>query len=86
MIIDRPIVNILCLFNIFFNLILQIIDRDINPYVDEWEKAKLFPAHHVMKKFGEAGLLGLTKPTGIDLVNFWICIVCVSYDGFNGFS
>jgi len=39
-----------------------IIDADINPYCDEWEKAEIYPAHEVMKKFGEAGLLGLSKP------------------------
>jgi citronellyl-CoA dehydrogenase len=39
-----------------------IIDRDVNPYVDEWEKNDIFPAHQVFKKFGEAGLLGISKP------------------------
>ncbi|HEX2889500.1 acyl-CoA dehydrogenase family protein [Vineibacter terrae] len=39
-----------------------IIDRDINPHVDEWEEAGIFPAHEVFKKLGEAGLLGIHKP------------------------
>jgi citronellyl-CoA dehydrogenase len=39
-----------------------IIERDVNPYVDEWEKNDIFPAHQVFKKFGEAGLLGISKP------------------------
>ena len=39
-----------------------IIDREVNPYVDEWEKNDIFPAHQVFKKFGEAGLLGISKP------------------------
>ena len=30
----------------------------INPYAKEWEAEKIFPAHKVFKKFGEAGLLG----------------------------
>ncbi len=33
--------------------------RDIIPYVQEWERAELFPAHDVFKKLGSAGLLGL---------------------------
>lgn len=40
----------------------KLIDSEINPYVDEWEKAKLFPAKEVFKKFGQAGLLGINKP------------------------
>ena len=39
-----------------------IIERDVNPYVDEWEKNDIFPAHEVFKKFGQAGLLGISKP------------------------
>jgi citronellyl-CoA dehydrogenase len=40
----------------------RLIDEDINPYVDEWEEAGIFPAHEVFKKLGNLGLLGLTKP------------------------
>lgn len=40
----------------------KIIEKDINPYVDEWEAACRFPAHHVFKKLGTAGFLGLNKP------------------------
>ena len=40
----------------------QIIDKHINPHVDEWEAAGAFPAHEVFKIFGEAGLLGLKYP------------------------
>ena len=40
----------------------RIIEKDINPYVDEWEKEGQFPAHQVFKKLGDAGLLGVTKP------------------------
>ena len=39
-----------------------IIDRDINPHVDKWEEAGIFPAHEVFKKLGNAGLLGINKP------------------------
>ena len=41
----------------------RFIVDEINPHVDEWEAAELFPAHEVFKKLGDLGLLGLTKPT-----------------------
>ncbi|XP_062508683.1 probable acyl-CoA dehydrogenase 6 [Corticium candelabrum] len=40
----------------------KLIDEHINPYVDEWEYVKSFPAHEVLKKLGKAGFLGVTKP------------------------
>ncbi len=40
----------------------RVIDNEINPHVDAWEKAEQFPAHEVFKKLGDLGLLGLTKP------------------------
>ncbi len=40
----------------------RYITEHINPHVDEWEAAEIFPAHEVFKGLGELGLLGLTKP------------------------
>ena len=40
----------------------RVIEKDINPFVDQWEAEGIFPAHQVFKKLGDAGLLGLTKP------------------------
>lgn len=40
----------------------RYIDEQINPHVDEWEEAEIFPAHKVFKGLGDLGLLGLTKP------------------------
>jgi citronellyl-CoA dehydrogenase len=40
----------------------RFIDDEINPHVDEWEAAEIFPAHEVFKKLGQLGYLGLTKP------------------------
>jgi citronellyl-CoA dehydrogenase len=40
----------------------RFIAEEINPHVDEWEEAEIFPAHQVFKRLGELGLLGLTKP------------------------
>ena len=38
----------------------RLIDTEINPYVEEWEEAEMFPAHEVFKKLGDAGFLGIT--------------------------
>ncbi|MGE0659167.1 MAG: acyl-CoA dehydrogenase family protein [Reyranellaceae bacterium] len=40
----------------------SVIERDINPHMDEWEKDGIFPAHEVFRKLGNAGLLGVDKP------------------------
>jgi citronellyl-CoA dehydrogenase len=40
----------------------KFIDQEINPHVDEWEEAEIFPAHEVFKKMGDAGFLGVHKP------------------------
>lgn len=40
----------------------RFIDTEINPHVEEWEEAEIFPAHELFKKMGALGLLGLTKP------------------------
>jgi len=42
----------------------KLIDSEINPFVDEWEAAEIFPAHEVFKKLGQAGFLGINKPVG----------------------
>ena len=41
----------------------RFIASEINPHVDEWEAAEIFPAHEVFRKLGDLGLLGLCKPT-----------------------
>src|SRR5580765_1548347 len=41
----------------------KIIAAEINPFVDEWEQAGIFPAHELFKKLGNLGFLGLNKPT-----------------------
>ena len=40
----------------------DFVEKEINPHVDEWEKAGAFPAHEVFKKAGRLGLLGISKP------------------------
>ncbi|XP_061122845.1 probable acyl-CoA dehydrogenase 6 [Syngnathus typhle] len=40
----------------------KIIDKEINPYVDQWEAEGKFPAHKIFKILGNAGFLGVNKP------------------------
>ena len=40
----------------------KFVETEINPYVDEWEDAEIFPAHAVFKKLGDAGFLGINRP------------------------
>jgi citronellyl-CoA dehydrogenase len=40
----------------------KFIEAEINPFVDEWEKAEIFPAHEVFQKMGKLGFLGVNKP------------------------
>jgi len=40
----------------------KFVAAEINPYIDEWEAAGLFPAHELFKKMGNQGFLGITKP------------------------
>ncbi len=40
----------------------RFIDSDINPFVDEWEAAEIFPAKEVFRKLGALGMLGVSKP------------------------
>jgi citronellyl-CoA dehydrogenase len=47
---------------LFRESVRRFIDQEINPYVDEWEEAGIFPAHELFKKAGDLGLLGLSYP------------------------
>jgi citronellyl-CoA dehydrogenase len=41
---------------------LKFIEREINPYMEQWEADEIFPAHALFKKLGDAGFLGVSKP------------------------
>ncbi|WP_426417011.1 acyl-CoA dehydrogenase family protein [Aestuariirhabdus sp. LZHN29] len=43
----------------------NFIEKEVNPYVDEWENAGIFPAHELFKKMGDLGLLGISKPESV---------------------
>ncbi|MFZ3192201.1 MAG: acyl-CoA dehydrogenase family protein [Moraxellaceae bacterium] len=41
---------------------LQFVEKELNPFIPEWEKQGFFPQHEVFKKMGDLGLLGICKP------------------------
>ena len=43
----------------FRKAVRRLVDEEINPRVDEWEAAGIFPAHEIFGKLGEIGALGL---------------------------
>jgi citronellyl-CoA dehydrogenase len=42
--------------------VVKFCDKEINPFIAEWEAKAQFPAHEVFKKLGNLGLLGLKYP------------------------
>jgi citronellyl-CoA dehydrogenase len=42
--------------------VTRFVANEINPYVEEWERAEAFPAHALFKKLGDLGLLGVKYP------------------------
>ena len=41
---------------------LNFVEKELNPYIPQWEKDGKFPMHQVFGKLGELGLLGICKP------------------------
>lgn len=39
----------------------NFVDKEINPHVDEWEKAGQFPIHEIFKMAGDLGLLAACR-------------------------
>jgi len=52
----------------------KIIENDINPYVEQWEKDCIYPGHEVMKKLGDAGILGISHPEEYGGLGLGTCI------------
>ena len=44
---------------LFRKTVRDVVEREINPHIDEWEAAGIFPAHELFPKLAGAGLLGL---------------------------
>jgi citronellyl-CoA dehydrogenase len=43
----------------FRRVVGEVVEKEINPYVDEWERAGIFPAHELFPKLGEVGIFGV---------------------------
>ena len=58
----------------FQKTVRDFFEKEINPNLDEWEAAEIFPAHDVFKRCGELGMLGITydeKYGGSGLDYWW---------------
>jgi citronellyl-CoA dehydrogenase len=42
--------------------VIKFCQKEINPFVAEWERAEQFPSHALFKKLGDLGLLGIKYP------------------------
>ena len=45
-----------------YKTVRKFVEEELNPNVPEWEAAGTWPAREVLKKMGDLGLLGITKP------------------------
>ena len=43
--------------------VVKFVEDELNPHIEEWEAAGIWPAHDVLKRMGDLGLLGVNKPT-----------------------
>jgi citronellyl-CoA dehydrogenase len=42
--------------------VTKFVEKELNPNVPQWERDEIYPAHEVLKKLGNLGLLGLKYP------------------------
>jgi citronellyl-CoA dehydrogenase len=67
--------------------LLKFIEREINPFIEEWEEARIFPAHALFKKLGDAGFLGVCKPPeygGLGLDYSYSVVMAETLGNING--
>ena len=62
---------------LFRQSVRRFVEQELNPHVDEWEEAGIWPAHDVLGKMGALGFLGLTYPEeyGGQGLDFWYTLV-----------
>lgn len=70
----------------FRQMVRKFVETEINPYVEEWEAQRIFPAHELFKKMGNLGLLGLSYPEeyGGGGVDYWYNVVLLEELGRSG--
>lgn len=61
----------------FRETVRRFVEKEIEPYVDQWEADGIFPAHTVFKKMGDLGLLGLSYPEeyGGSELDYWYNVI-----------
>jgi citronellyl-CoA dehydrogenase len=61
----------------FRQSVRRFVEQELNPHVDEWEDAGIWPAHEVLRKMGTLGFLGLSYPEefGGQGLDFWYTVV-----------
>ena len=67
---------------VFRATVRSLVDREINPHVDEWERVGGFPAHELFPRLAEFGLLGLEYDPaygGEAADHFFTLIACEEY-------
>lgn len=64
-------------------MVRNFVQNEINPHVEAWEEAGIFPARDLFKKLGNLGLLGLTYPEkyGGGGMDYWYQAVFVEEIG-----
>ncbi|GIW41387.1 MAG: acyl-CoA dehydrogenase [Candidatus Binatia bacterium] len=63
----------------FQRTIREFFEKEVNPHVDEWERARTFPAHEIFRRCGELGMLGISydpKYGGSGLDYWWTAAYC----------
>ena len=61
----------------FRRVVRRFVETEINPHIEAWEAARIWPAREVLKKMGNLGLLGLNYPEayGGGGVDYWYSAV-----------
>jgi citronellyl-CoA dehydrogenase len=72
----------------FRKTVRNFVEKEINPYVDDWEKAEIAPLHDLFKKMGNLGFLGLSYPEEYGGANadIWFTVVLCEELGRSGCS
>ncbi|MCA0354038.1 MAG: acyl-CoA dehydrogenase family protein [Chloroflexi bacterium] len=69
---------------LFRQTIRRFVEREINPFVEQWEHERAFPGHALFKKLGELDALGVSYPeayggAGLD---YWYNVVLAEELGY----
>jgi citronellyl-CoA dehydrogenase len=61
----------------FRKTLRSFVEREINPHIEEWEEAEIYPAHQILRKLGDMGALGVCYPPefGGMGADFWYTVV-----------